>query len=235
MLRLRTLGGLTLARGSVDLTGAVTQRRRLAILAVLAVAGQQGWSRDKLQALLWPESDADDARHVLNQLLHAQRRQVGFEGLFLGRKTLHLNPELISTDVGEFEAALAGGDPAAAAAVYGGPFLDGFFLKHAPEFDHWVDDQRSRLARRYLEAVAALAQRAARDGRPAEAAGWWRRALEADPLDTPAAVGLVESLIAAGDRLGALREGRRYAALVQTELGVAADPRIGELLTRLSS
>jgi DNA-binding SARP family transcriptional activator len=235
MLRLRTLGGLTLARGSVDLTGAVTQRRRLAILAVLAVAGPQGWSRDKLQALLWPESDAANARHVLNQLLHAQRRQVGFEGLFLGRKTLHLNPELISTDLAEFEAALAGGDSETAATVYGGPFLDGFFLKQAPEFDRWVDSQRSRLARKYLGAVGALARRAAGDGRPADAAGWWRRALEADPFDTPAALGLVESLLAAGDRLGALREGRRYTALVQTELGVPADPRIGELLTRLSS
>ena len=39
MLRLRTFGGLTLARGTEDLTGAVTQRRRLALLALLAVAG----------------------------------------------------------------------------------------------------------------------------------------------------------------------------------------------------
>src|SRR5262245_7021734 len=57
VLRLRTFGGLTLARGSEDLTGAVTQRRRLALLALLAASGPAGMSRDKLLAYLWPESD----------------------------------------------------------------------------------------------------------------------------------------------------------------------------------
>ena len=77
MLRLRTFGGLTLARDGEDLSGAITQRRRLALLALLAVAGAGGMSRDKLLACLWPESDAERARHVLNQLLYAQRRQGG--------------------------------------------------------------------------------------------------------------------------------------------------------------
>ena len=34
MLRLTTFGGLTLARGAEDLTGAATQRRRLALLGL---------------------------------------------------------------------------------------------------------------------------------------------------------------------------------------------------------
>src|SRR5205814_2687931 len=93
MLRLRTFGGLSLSRGTENLTGAITQRRRLAILALLATARDAGLSRDKLQAYLWPESDAERARHVLNQLLYAQRRQVGHNTLFVGRKTLRLNPE----------------------------------------------------------------------------------------------------------------------------------------------
>src|SRR4051794_26861648 len=91
MLRLRTFGGLTLSRGEENLTGAVTQRRRLALLALLAVARDTGLSRDKLLAWLWPDSDAERARHVLNQLLYAQRRQVGDAALFTGQKTLRLN------------------------------------------------------------------------------------------------------------------------------------------------
>src|SRR6188472_3438789 len=71
MLRLNTFGGLTLTRGTEDLTGAATQRRRLALLVLLAVAGPVGMSRDKLLAYLWPESDVERARHVLNQLLYA--------------------------------------------------------------------------------------------------------------------------------------------------------------------
>ena len=72
MLRLRTFGGLTLARDDdPPMTGAATQRRRLAILALLAVARDGGMSRDKILGYLWPESGLDQARHTLNQLLYA--------------------------------------------------------------------------------------------------------------------------------------------------------------------
>jgi DNA-binding SARP family transcriptional activator len=225
VLRLRTFGGLTLARGSEDLTGAVTQRRRLALLALLAVAGPAGMSRDKLLAYLWPESDAERARHVLNQLLYAQRRQVGGEGddLFLGRKTLRLNPGLITTDVAAFEEALAADDPATAADLYAGPFLDGFFVKDAPEFERWVEEQRGRLALRASEAMTAAARRAESGGDVIRAVSWWRRANGTDPYDARLALGLVQALARAGDRPGALREAGRYEARLQQELGVAPD------------
>jgi DNA-binding SARP family transcriptional activator len=235
MLLLRTLGGLSLSRGDENLTGAVTQRRRLAILALLAVAREGGMSRDKLQAYLWPETDAARARHVLNQLLYAQRRQVAVEGLFLGRKTLRLNPAVIGTDLSPFEAALERGDLEGGVGLYTGPFLDGFFLKDAPEFERWVDDQRTRLARRYREALAALAGRRTAHGDHAGAAAWWRRAAEDDPFDSAAALGLVASLAAVGDRSGALREGRRHEQRIRADLGIAPDPRLADLLSQLSS
>jgi DNA-binding SARP family transcriptional activator len=226
VLQLRTFGGLTLARGSEDLTGAVTQRRRLALLVLLAVAGSTGMSRDKLLAYLWPESDSERARHVLNQLLYAQRRQVGGttgEDLFLGRKTLRLNPAVIATDVGAFEAALSADDPTRAAEAYAGPFLDGFFVKDAPEFERWVDDQRERFARRAGEAMMAAARRADAAGDARGAMSWWRRAGATDPYDARLALGLLEALMRAGDRPGALREATRYEARLRQELGVAPD------------
>jgi DNA-binding SARP family transcriptional activator len=228
VLRLRTFGGLTLARGSEDLTGAVTQRRRLALLALLAVAGPAGMSRDKLLAYLWPESDAERARHVLNQLLYAQRRQVGGDGessdLFLGRKTLRLNPGVIGTDVEAFEEALAADDPARAGETYAGPFLDGFFVKEAPELERWVEEQRGRFARRAVEAMMAAARRADAAGDAPGAASWWRRASGTDPYDARLALGLLQAMARAGDRPGALREAARYEARLRQELGVAPDP-----------
>jgi DNA-binding SARP family transcriptional activator len=227
VLRLRTFGGLTLARGSEDLTGAVTQRRRLALLALLAAAGPVGVSRDKLLAYLWPESDAERARHVLNQLLYAQRRQVGGDGggsdLFLGRKTLRLNPEVITTDVGAFEEALAADDPARAGETYVGPFLDGFFVKEAPEFERWVEEQRGRFARRAGEAMTAAARRAEAAGDAIGAVTWWRRASGTDPYAAGLALGLLQALVRAGDRPGALREAARYEERLRQELGVAPD------------
>jgi hypothetical protein len=131
VLRLTTFGGVRLTQGREDLTGAATQPRRLAILARLAVAGDRGVSRDKLLALLWPESEMDRARHVLNQLLYAQRQLFDEDSLFLGKKLLRLNPTLIWTDVAAFEVALSEQRVEDALGYHHGPFLDGFFLGNA--------------------------------------------------------------------------------------------------------
>jgi serine/threonine-protein kinase len=234
MLQLRTFGGLTLRRGEDDLTGAATQRRRLAILAILAHARRNGQSRDKLVAYLWPESDAEHARHVLNQLLYAQRRHFAEEGLFLGKKTLRLNPAVIWTDIGAFEQALDDGNLEEAIALYRGPFLDGFFLKDAPEFERWAEEQRGRLSRRAKAALAELAQRAASSGHHRRSAEWWGRAGEIDPYDSTTALAIVQALSAAGDRVGALRTARRHEELLQQDLGVAPDPSFSEAVRRLT-
>ena len=66
-IRLRTFGSVYLADDGKLLSGAAGQRRLLAILSVLAVAGERGITRDKLLALLWPEGEPDKARHALTQ------------------------------------------------------------------------------------------------------------------------------------------------------------------------
>jgi serine/threonine-protein kinase len=235
MLRLRVFGGLTLARGEENLTGAVSQRRRLALLALLAVAQDTGMSRDKLLGWLWPESDAERARHVLNQLLYAQRRQVGSAGLFQGRKTLRLNPAEIWTDVGAYREALRQGALEEALTHYRGPFLDGFFMSEAPEFEHWVEEQRRQFADQSLSACVALAEAAGERGDGAGATRWWRRAAELDPLDTKVALSLVAALAADGDRTGALRAARRHEQTLRSELDVDPDPRLRSAIERLSS
>ena len=54
MIRIRTLGSLTVSRDGVALTGAGTQARRMAVLALIARAGARGITRDRIIALLWP-------------------------------------------------------------------------------------------------------------------------------------------------------------------------------------
>jgi serine/threonine-protein kinase len=224
MLRLRTFGGLTLARGDdPPMTGAATQRRRLAILALLAVARDHGLSRDKILGYLWPESELDQARHTLNQLLYAQRRLFGDPDLFAGQKTLRLNPQAVWSDVGAFENALETGDLEAGVAVYRGPFLDGFFVGGAPDFEHWAESQRTRLADRCHATLATLSERAATEDRWQDAAGWLRRAFELDPLSTAVATRLVAALSRIGDRKGALGIARRHTEALRDELNAAPD------------
>lgn len=167
-------------------------------------------SRDKLQALLWPESDTTHARRTLNQLLYAQRRTVGTAEIFVGKKNLRLNTEVVSTDIAEFEDAVESGELQRAVGLYRGPFLDGFFLGGSQEFERWVDDQRRRLARVRAAAIASLAQQATASGQLAVAVEWWNRAVEHDPLDGRAVASLVESLTRTGDVAGAQRATREY-------------------------
>src|SRR6185295_2682384 len=99
MLYLRTLGGLSLENGGRPIVGAPGQRSRIAILAVLSTAGDRSISRDRLLALLWPESDSERARGSLKQALYALRRDAGEQELTLGTTDLRLNPAVIRSDV----------------------------------------------------------------------------------------------------------------------------------------
>lgn len=215
MFRLETLGGLALAHGAA--AGVTTQRRRLALLALLAVAGEHGLTRDKLVAYLWPETRSDNARHALEQLLYALRRQLG-ESLFLGPDPLRLNPEILTADVILFGHALAQGRPADAVELYRGPFLDGFYLADAPEFERWVEEERARVAGKYSWALEGLAKEAQEQGRHAEEVGWCRKIVALDPLDGKASLALMRALVAAGDPSGALQYARTYETLVREEL-----------------
>src|SRR5438477_11027349 len=106
MLRLTTFGGLALSRDGVALTGAAAQRSRLSLLAVLATAGPTGFSRDKLLLHLWPESDEERARHALKQAVYTVRHDLGIDDVIAGTASLSLNPQVISSDVRDFETAI---------------------------------------------------------------------------------------------------------------------------------
>jgi DNA-binding SARP family transcriptional activator/TolB-like protein/Tfp pilus assembly protein PilF len=230
MYRLETLGCLVLRDG----TGApaATQRQRLALLALLAAAGERGLARDKLVALLWPESPAESARHALEQLLFTLRRRLG-DRVFLGVDPLRLSPDAVASDLVEFRLALDRGDLATAIALYHGPFLDGFYLTGAEEFERWVEGERMMLRERYLAALEELAEAETARGNTGEAVQCWRKLAHADSLNVRGALGLMRALAAAGDRAGALQHARVYEALVRDQLELPPDPRITEFVARL--
>src|SRR5215218_4973410 len=143
---------------------AASQPKRLALLALLARAGERGITRDKALGHLWPDADEDRARRSLANMVWALRRELGSEDLLLPGNDLRLNPDVVSADVQEFAAAIAEGDLARAATLYEGPFLDGFRLAGAPEFDRWVEGERAALAHQYLGAAEKLARSAEAKG-----------------------------------------------------------------------
>jgi hypothetical protein len=107
---------------------------------LLASAGEQGLTRDKVLAFLWPDAEEERSRRMLNQRGSTRCARISVPMTSsLGTRELRFNPDLVSSDVAEFEEAVSRGKLEDAAARYTGPFLDGFRLPGAPEFDRWAE------------------------------------------------------------------------------------------------
>jgi DNA-binding SARP family transcriptional activator len=232
-LKLRTLGAPAVEGPDGPLRGTAAQPQSLALLVLLAAAGERGMSRDKIVALLWPECDDKRARHRLSQLGHALRRSLG-ENIFVpGSAELRLDSRQITSDIAEFKTACARGDSERAVACYGGPLLDGFFLGDSPEFERWVEAERVAFARAFTEALETLAIDAESRGDRPEAARWWSRLVEHEPLSSRVIIRLMSALAAHGDRAGALEQARRYEEELDRELEAEPNPAVVALAARL--
>lgn len=233
MFRLRTFGGAALFDDGRPLDGPSVQRRRIALLVLLAVAGEAGISRDRLLAFLWPETDLERARHTLSQWLHLLRRDLRSADVVQGNADLRLNAERVTSDVGDFERAIAGGNLDAAFELYVGPFLDGFHLTDSPEFERWLDAQRQRLADTWRRAAESLATRCSAAGDHARAAMIWRRLAADEPFEQRYALGAMRALAASGDVAAALTHARVHAQLLEQEFGEPVPAEIRALAERL--
>lgn len=153
--RLTLLGGAVIRSGGQPLGGPAAHRHRLALLALLATSPSPV-SRDKLIAYLWPERDTESGRNLLKVAVHELRKLLGEGALPSTGDQLSIDPAALSVDLVELEAAAASGDSAKVVELYAGPFLDGFHLKDASEFEHWVDGHRARLERLHADALAKV-------------------------------------------------------------------------------
>jgi len=234
VIRIHALGGLTV-RGDDGkaVAGSATQPRRLAILALLARAGERGVSRERILSLLWPDADDERGPRALAQALYALRKDLGAGDIIVGAKELRFDPALVSSDADEFAAAVSRSDDARAVALYQGPFLDGFHLPGADEFSRWVERERAALVHDHLRSLEALARAALAQSRAPEAVSWWRRIAALDPLNARFTIGLMEALVASGDRAGAIKQSHVYHLLVEQELDLPPDKEVTALAERL--
>jgi len=230
---LKVLGGLCLTRNARAVTGPAAQRRHRAVLAVLAMHADAGISREKLAALLWPESNEANARNSLKQALHVLRHEIT-TNVVIGTADLRLNLALVSCDLAEVELLLRENRLEDAAEAYAGPFLDGFHLGgDAAEFEQWVENERSRLERRYATGTEALARRATSAGDQGSALRWWRRLSDLAPLDSRYAERVAATLNALDDRAGALRHIDVHRTALQKEVGLPLGAELEQLMTAI--
>ncbi|MDX1396625.1 MAG: BTAD domain-containing putative transcriptional regulator [Gemmatimonadota bacterium] len=239
MYRLRVLGPLELTRADGSAIGSVlAQPKRAALLAYLAAARPGGFHRrDRLLVLFWPEADQGHARNSLNQSLHMLRRSLGPSVIETrGREEVGLADDALWCDAAELRSLLEAGETEAALGLYRGDLLEGLHLTGTPDFERWLDVERSNL--RGLVHGAAL-ERADRTDDPQEIRRWLERAAGLVPTDETVVRRLMKVLDGIGDRGGAIRAyetcARDLALLYDSEPSPETDATLARIQARVSS
>jgi len=234
LIELHLLGGLTLEAPDLSPTSVARRRHPQALLSILAASAPRAVGRERITALLWPDGPPSRAGNSLRQVLHRLRRDLG-EEIFLPESAggLQLDPDRFTIDLWTFRDAVAAGALDRAVEAYRGPFLDGFRMPGLDDFNRWVEAEREKWARVYLEALDTLARTAEEEGRFADAVSWRRKQAATDPYSSRLALALLRTLTAAGDRIGALKQAGIHEALVREHLGTEPDPEVLEFVAVL--
>jgi TolB-like protein/DNA-binding SARP family transcriptional activator/Flp pilus assembly protein TadD len=233
MFTLKLLGGANLDGPDGPLTGRVAQRRRLAVLALLAMNRRQGLAREKLAAMLWPESDGDRARHLLSDTVYVINRALGGELITAAGDELRLSADRLTCDAREFEDAVDRGALDDAVRLYAGPFMDGFFVEGSEEFERWVSAERERLQNLHARALEHLAVEKSTRGDVRGAIECWRRLTSDDQFNSRLACSMAEALDHGGDRAGALQHLEDHTSTLQKDLGIAPPVEVTTMVRRL--
>jgi DNA-binding SARP family transcriptional activator len=210
------------------------QRRRMALLALLANSTHESLSRDRVIGLLWPESDDRTARHLLADSVYVLRRALGTGAIVTSADELRLSSDHVCVDVAEFRQALAAERWADALALYRGDFLDGFFVRNASEFERWASAERARLHADAIRAASAHTRGLEQAGRMREAVVAADRALELAPHDEAVFRRLFALLIATDNRARAEAASRGFVERLALELGIAPSPQTMRMIKEAS-
>lgn len=232
MVTLRLLGGITLTDPTgEEISSLLSQPKRMAVLAYLAVQGKGEYlRRDDLMARFWPDSDLPHARNALNQVLHSFRQDLG-EGVVRtrGKHEVGLNPDRFECDVWAFREALKKGRMEEAPALYEGPLMPGFHLNGGGEFDRWLEAEREVLREAAAGAAWALAHRLIGEGKLVRAERTAQRALALVWTDESPVRRFISALAEAGDRAGAVRFYEKFRCRLLEDLDLEPSPPTREV------
>lgn len=212
----------------------VDTRKATAVLAVLAVEGPQ--RRDRLAALLWPESDAPRAAGAFRRTLSVLNSGLGEGVLTADRRDVGLVPDAIDLDITRFAQLVKATDahdhpPAAACPtcraalieavdLHRGDFLSGFAVRDTPEFDDWHSGWAERFRRDLRQALDRLTRTEIELDELGTALAHAERWLALDPLNEQVHVRLMLLHARRGERSQAIQRYRDCVAVLDRELGV---------------
>lgn len=234
-LQLHLLGGVKLV-GHPEADALLTQTKRVALLAYLAVARPRGYHRrDLIATLFWPEVDTESARTALRKAVHAVRKAIGDEVILSrGDEELALNRDLVWCDVDALEAAGEAGQFLRAVELYPGPLLPGFFAD-APGFEQWLEEEREAVRQTALQHALRYVEQLERESNLTMATQWVRKVARLVRFEERVVRKLMQLLARAGARADALKLYDDFARSMRQELDAAPDAETRALADQLRS
>ncbi len=233
-LQIRLLGGFE-ARLGDRVVRSFESRKARALLGYLAYNRQTPLSRDLLAGLLWSERSDESARRNLRQALYNVRSALSSPDderpIFVtDQMSVQIDPELDCwVDVEEFRASVTrglgdeGNDPGqlvAAARLYRGDLLAGFYLAGCAEFEEWLLATQEQLRDEAITVLRTLVAIYLQRGETHLGIRYAKRLLAIDPLSEESHRQLMRLYLLAGRRTRALAQYEHLRNLLTHELGV---------------
>jgi len=211
---LRLFDGVRLLEGGDVVRSKATQRRRLAVLAYLALSPNRTATREAIMGLLWAELSPDNAKRNMAEAVYQIRQGLDQEILRAEGEDLTLSP-VVRCDVDDFEQAMKAGDLPAVVEIYQGPLFGAWSVGDAPEYEQWAENLRGSLRRRFQQALQKGAEEALTAGQFEAAYRWYERLAVDDPDLVAAVEGKARALVGQGEPRQAVRVLDDYAARLE--------------------
>lgn len=214
-----SFGGLKILHNNSPVTG-LASRKAHALLVYLAVAGLHR-SRDHLADLFWEERSQSQARANLRVLLSSLNKQLGSFFQIEQESVALIDDGRIYLDTADYLRSIEQRELDKAVELYRGSFLQGFNIRGAGGFDHWVISENERYHQHALEALQALVDRSLRCRHYQEGIRYARKLLSLNPLVESAHRNLMRMLALSGHRDQALEQYKLCAEVLAKELAVS--------------
>lgn len=219
-VRLELLGGVGLSPDGEEGRRVLSQPKRVALLAYVALRrGGDFVRRDELLGLFWGESDEGRARAALRQALRFLRRKLGSE-VVVNRGDGEVALGSAGCDALDLFQAMERGDDRRIVELYAGDLMPGFFLDEGHDFDRWLHAERQRLRTAAVAAALRLAEEAEAEGDLDATSGHLRWALRHDRTNEAVARRLIGLLGRSGNRAAAVEVFDALTERLATELGL---------------
>ncbi|MBX2997892.1 MAG: hypothetical protein KF893_05230 [Caldilineaceae bacterium] len=200
-----------------------------ALLYYLAVTGRPH-TRSTLTGLLWGDQPETSARVSLSKCLSNLHELLG-DALLIDRQSVsfnrgvpyHLDTEAFAAAVSVPVTAASAQTLQAALTLYRGDFLEGFYVRDAPDFEQWLLGQRAQYRESVLQGLHALAVYAEQEDHLSQAIAYTRRLLALEPWREEAHRRLMRLLAASGQRAAALAQYESCRRVLDEELAVEPD------------